>query len=111
AFALYLCERADDQRRRHPGRAADVPTFGAMLRLAAGDGGELKPHLQQLAQAPFLGPQARTAFSGLLSQADVTFASILGTFREPLNAWLNPVLDAATSGDDFRLDDLRRKRM
>lgn len=104
-FALYLFER----REQDP--AAENPTLGAVLRLASGDGGELKPYLQGLAQAPFLSPQARTAFSGLLSQADVTFASIIGSFREPLNPWLNPVLDAATGGDDFDLRDVRRKRM
>jgi len=105
AFTLYLFEWADH------GDDAPTPTLGEVLRLASGDGGELRPYLQTLAAAPFLGAQARTAFAGLLSQADVTFASIIGTFREPLNAWLNPVLDAATSGDDFRLDDMRRRRM
>ncbi len=101
-FALYLFERhAHD-------RSAEKPTLGAVLRLASGDGGELKPYLQKLVEAPFLSSQARTAFAGLLSQADVTFASIIGSFREPLNPWLNPVLDAATSADDFRLDDVRR---
>ena len=109
AFALYLFERRDHEERLH-GETA-TPTLGALLRLSAGDGGELRPWLQALSQADFLGQQARTAFSGLLSQADVTFASIMGSFREPLNAWLNPVLDAATSGDDFRLDDVRRRRM
>ena len=54
---------------------------------------------------------ARSAFANLLSQAAETFASILGTFKEPLNAWLNPVLDAATSADDFLLTDVRKKRM
>src|SRR3546814_692412 len=39
------------------------------------------------------------------------FASIMGSFREPLNAWINPVLDAATSDNDFLLTDLRKKRM
>ena len=110
AFALYLFERRDHATRLDPDAVA-TPTLGALLRLSAGDGGELRPWLQALSQAPFLGQQARTAFSGLLSQADVTFASIMGSFREPLNAWLNPVLDAATSGDDFRLDDVRRRRM
>ncbi len=51
------------------------------------------------------------AFANLLSQADVTFSSIMGTFKEPLNAWINPVLDAATSGNDFLLTDLRKKKM
>ncbi|WP_255470386.1 type IV secretory system conjugative DNA transfer family protein [Pseudoxanthomonas sp. 3HH-4] len=105
AFSLYLFERYD----RDP--SAEPPTLGAVLRLASGDGGELKPYLQKLVQAPFLSSHAQTAFAGLLSQADVTFASIIGSFREPLNPWLNPVLDAATSADDFRLDDVRKRRM
>ena len=105
AFALYLFERHEHDH------TTEKPTLGAVLRLASGDGGELKPYLQKLVEAPFLSQQSRTAFSGLLSQADVTFASIIGSFREPLNPWLNPVLDAATSEDDFRLDDVRRRRM
>src|SRR3546814_6011145 len=51
------------------------------------------------------------AFANLLSQAEETFASIMGSFREPLNAWINPVLDAATSDNDFLLNDLRKKKM
>ena len=105
AFSLYLFERHEQDR------SAEKPTLGAVLRVASGDGGELKPYLQKLVQAPFLSSHAQTAFAGLLSQADVTFASIIGSFREPLNPWLNPVLDAATSADDFRLDDVRRRRM
>jgi type IV secretion system protein VirD4 len=105
AFSLYLFERYEQDR------SAEKPTLGAVLRVASGDGGELKPYLQKLVQAPFLSSHAQTAFAGLLSQADVTFASIIGSFREPLNPWLNPVLDAATSADDFRLDDVRRRRM
>ena len=40
-----------------------------------------------------------------------TFGSIMGTFKEPLNPWLNPVIDAATSADDFLLTDVRKKKM
>lgn len=105
AFSLYVFERHGHDY------AVERPTLGAILRVASGDGGELKPYLQKLIEAPFLSAQTRTAFAGLLSQADVTFASIIGSFREPLNPWLNPVLDAATSADDFRLDDVRRRRM
>lgn len=108
AFTLYLFEEADAEK--DPDKVK-VPTLGGVLRLVSGDGGELKPYLQKLTEAPFISDQTRTAFAGLLSQADVTFASIIGSFREPLNPWLNPVLDAATSADDFRLDDVRRKRM
>src|SRR5690606_24046952 len=112
AFSLYLFETRDAALRQGaaPG-SLSCPTLGAVLRLSSGDGGELKPYLQRLLGEPGLGEHTRTAFAGLLSQADVTFASIMGSFREPLNPWLNPVLDAATSGDDFSLEDLRRRRM
>lgn len=107
ALTLYLFDKAD-----HEGDAAEVPTLGGVYRLSSDTKGqELKPYLESLSRAPFLGTHARTAFSGLLSQADVTFASIVGTFKEPLNAWINPVLDAATSTDDFRLDDVRKRKM
>lgn len=111
AFALYAFESRDHERRAGFPGATGAPTLGMVYRLSSGEGGDLKAWLRALSQAEFLSPNARTAFANLLSQADETFASILGTLKEPLNAWLNPVLDAATSGDDFRLDDVRRKRM
>lgn len=111
AFSLYLFESWEEEvRAGFP--FATAPTLGAIYRLSSGDGkSELKSYLQGLAQRPFLSGNARSAFANLLSQAEETFASILGTFKEPLNPWLNPVLDAATSGDDFLLTDLRKKRM
>ena len=110
AFALYLFECRDDAiASGFP--SVTTPTLGAVYRLSSGDGGDLKAHLSGLAQQSFLSDNARTAFATLLSQAEETFASIIGSFKEPLNAWVNPVLDAATAGDDFLLTDLRRKRM
>ena len=35
----------------------------------------------------------------------------MGSFNAPLTAWADPVLDAATSADDFLLTDVRKKRM
>lgn len=110
AFSLYLFENWDEERELgFP--LSTYPSLGAIYRLSSGDGGDARKFLQQLSQRGFLGSQARTAFSNLLSQADETFASIMGTFKEPLNAWINPVLDAATSGDDFLLTDVRKKKM
>ncbi|UHQ25205.1 type IV secretory system conjugative DNA transfer family protein [Lysobacter sp. 5GHs7-4] len=111
AFTLYLFEAFEEENKiGFP--FASPPTLGAVYRLSSGDGkSELKPYLQGLAQRPFLSDNARSAFANMLSQADETFASILGTFKEPLNPWINPVLDAATSADDFLLTDLRKKRM
>jgi len=111
AFTLYLFEVWEEERKAgFP--FAKMPTFGAVYRISSGDGkSELKSYLEELAKRPFLSSNARSAFANLLSQANETFASILGTFKEPLNPWLNPVLDAATSEDDFLLTDLRKKRM
>lgn len=110
AFALYLFDRHDfDRTCGFPG--AGTPTLGAVYRLASGAGTDLREHLHGLSQQAFLGSAARMAFATLLSQADETFASIIGSFKEPLNPWINPVLDAATSGNDFLLTDLRRRRM
>lgn len=110
AFALYLFDKdvlARSQGFPHSRR----PTLGAIYRLSSGDGTPLKAYLQGLAGREFLSDPGRHAFANLLSQADETFASIMGTLKEPLNAWINPVLDAVTSDDDFLLTDLRKKRM
>ncbi len=112
AFALYLFEDYDALRKQDaPPQLMQVPTLGAIYRLSSGDGTELKSYLQKRAQSPFLSAHARTAFANLLSQAEETFSSILGTFKEPLNAFINPVLDAATSDNDFLLTDVRKRRM
>jgi type IV secretion system protein VirD4 len=110
AFALYLFENLDEEQALgYP--FSRYPTLGTIYRLSSGDGSDLKAFLKTLSTRKFLSANARTAFANMLSQADETFASIMGTFKEPLNAWINPVLDAATSGDDFVLTDVRRKRM
>jgi type IV secretion system protein VirD4 len=111
AFALYLFENRDDALGSGFPVDMGAPSLGAVWRLSTGDGIEQRAHVQRLASTPFLGSHARAAFANLLSLADETFASVLGSLREPLNAWINPVLDAATSGDDFLLTDVRRRRM
>jgi type IV secretion system protein VirD4 len=111
AFSLYLFENWDDMKNMGFPGANIAPTLGAIYRLSSGDGTDLKPYLKALATKPFLSGNARSAFANMLSQADETFASIMGTFKEPLNAWINPILDAATSADDFLLTDVRKKKM
>ncbi|HJR73826.1 MAG TPA: type IV secretory system conjugative DNA transfer family protein [Luteimonas sp.] len=112
AFALYLYENYDDQREQgFPPSLQRFPTLGAILRLACGDGRNLKDYLTGLAEARFLSASAKVAFAGLLSQEKETFASIMGTLREPLNPFVSPIMDAATSGNDFRLNEVRKKPM
>ncbi|MBB6365524.1 type IV secretion system protein VirD4 [Xanthomonas sacchari] len=111
AFSLYLFENWDDERNIGFPGGLGTPTLGAIYRLSSGDGTDLKKYLKSLSERRFLSGNAKSAFSNLLSQADETFASIMGTLKEPLNAWINPVLDAATSDNDFLLNDLRKKKM
>lgn len=112
AFALYLFERWEhDEHRKLPGKFRIRRTLGQIYQLSSGDGTDLRKFYEGLAQEPYLSGNAQNAFSNLLSQAAETFSSILGSFKEPLNAWINPVLDAATSADDFLLTDVRKKKM
>ncbi|SFR90224.1 type IV secretion system protein VirD4 [Dyella sp. OK004] len=112
AFTLYMFEKWEhDEKKGFPLMLRDKPTLGMVYRLSSGDGTDLRQLYQMMSQQPFLSGHAQSAFANLLSQANETFASILGTFKEPLNAWINPVLDAATSEDDFLLTDVRKKRM
>lgn len=111
AFALYAFEQADYLAEQFDA-PYECPTMGGLYRLSSGrQGQDIKAYLAELASWPHLGPSARTAFATLLGQANETFASIMGTFKEPLNPWLNPVVDAATSGNDFDLRDVRKKKM
>lgn len=112
AFTLFLFGKWDDDEKNGiPLQLRNKPTLGAVYRLSSGDGSDLRQLYQLLAQQTFLDGNAQAAFANLLSHANETFASILGTFKEPLNAWINPVLDAATSEDDFLLTDVRKKKM
>jgi len=112
AFTLYLCEKWEhDTKNGLPEILRVKPTLGMVYRLSSGDGTDLRELYTRLSKEPFLSGNAQSAFANLLSQANETFASILGTFKEPLNAWINPVLDAATSEDDFLLTDVRKKKM
>ncbi len=109
AFALYLFENCDDEKRS--GLPTATPTLGDIYRISTGDGSDLREYLIRLSSRSFLSSDAKAAFANLTSQVEETFASIIGSFKEPLNPWLNPVLDAATSANDFDLNDIRKKKM
>lgn len=115
AFSLYCYDEYENLKSDFPSDDSfnnDPPcTLGKLYRLASGNGMELKEYFKQLAELDYLSPATKTAFSGLISQEKETFGSIMGTFKEPLNPWINPVIDAATSADDFLLTDVRKKKM
>ena len=58
-----------------------------------------------------LSSQCVRSLYDVIDLAPVTASSIRKTFTSRLDLWLNPILDWATSGNDFDLRELRSKRM
>src|ERR1700734_229141 len=58
-----------------------------------------------------LSSQCVRALYDVIDLAPVTASSIRKTFTSRLDLWLNPILDAATSDNDFDLRELRSKRL
>src|SRR5206468_4409962 len=94
----------------------DLPrTIGEMLRQASGKGLPFKEHFKRVIAQRHKDNQPLShdcvdALERLFSSSDNTLTSIVATFNAPLTIFADAVVDAATSTDDFRLDDLRRRR-
>ena len=58
-----------------------------------------------------LSPQCVRALYDVIDLAPVTASSIRKTFTSRLDLWLNPILDWATSDNDFDLRELRAQRI
>lgn len=105
ALGLYLLETPELPR-----------TIGEMLRQSSGKGRPLKDHLaaaikQRAEDGQPLTDECADALQRLLSNSENTLSSIVATFNAPLIIFADAVVDAATSADDFRLEDVRRRRM
>jgi type IV secretion system protein VirD4 len=107
AVVLYLLETPGLPR-----------TMGEVLRQGSGLGGPLVDHFKALiadreAKGKPLSQPCNLAFNRFFSNAksDNTLGGIISSFTGPLTTWSNPLVDAATSADDFDLRDLRKKRM
>jgi len=91
-------------------------TVGEMLRQSSGKGRSLKDHLSGLIahrrdSGQPLSDECTDALQRLLSNSENTLSSVVATFNAPLTIFADAVVDAATSADDFRLEDVRRRRM
>ena len=91
-------------------------TVGEMLRQSSGKGQSLKDHLsgaidQRVKAGHPLSDECTDALQRLLSNSENTLSSIVSTFNAPLTIFSDAIVDAATSVDDFRLEDLRRQRL
>ncbi len=113
-IALLLCEWRDARRA---GKGASIPdypvTIGEVLRQSSGNGMPVKSYLQRalVQHRGLLSGSCVDALNRFLSNDDKVLASILATFHAPLTIWANPIVDAATSANDFDLRDVRRRQM
>lgn len=104
-LGLYLLETPELPR-----------TIGEMLRQSSGKGQPLKDHLaavirQRQEHGNPLTDECADALLRLLSNSENTLSSIVATFNAPLVIFADAVVDAATSADEFQLEDVRRRRM
>jgi type IV secretion system protein VirD4 len=87
---------------RRQGMASDDEGFGAhWKRIVQG---------RQSGKFP-LSAECVRALYDVIDLAPVTASSVRKTFTSRLDLWANPLLDRATSGDDFDLRNLRKKPM
>ncbi|MFM0210061.1 type IV secretory system conjugative DNA transfer family protein [Paraburkholderia sediminicola] len=111
---LLLCEWRDAKRAAKGASIPDYPvTMGEVLRQSSGNGMPVKAYLQRalVQHRDLLSGPCIDALNRFLSNDDKVLASILATFHAPLTIWANPIVDAATSANDFDLRDVRRRRM
>jgi type IV secretion system protein VirD4 len=92
-------------------------TIGEVLRRSHGDG-RPREFWQTVVDERLtadrleeLSEDCLNALRQFVSNSDNTLTSILSTFNAPLGIFANPMVDAATSRDDFDLRDVRRRRM
>jgi len=91
-------------------------SIGEMLRQSSGKGRSLKDHLsglikQRREDGKAFSDECVDALQRLLSNSENTLSSVVATFNAPLTIFADAVVDAATSANDFRLEDVRRRRM
>ncbi|KWF06408.1 type IV secretory system conjugative DNA transfer family protein [Burkholderia pseudomultivorans] len=113
-IVLLLSEWRDARRAGEGESIPDYPvTMGEVLRQSSGRGMPVKAYLQRalVQHRGLLSGACVDALNRFLSNDDKVLASILATFHAPLTIWANPIVDAATSTNDFDLRDVRRRRM
>ncbi len=105
-LALYVFETPGTQR-----------TFGEIVRqIMYGEGESVGEHWKEIieerdASDNPLSPACKAALYDFIYTSGNTQSSIRKTFTAKLELWLNPLVDAATSGDSFDLRDFRRRRI
>lgn len=93
-----------------------VVTLGQVLResLTDGDGSEYFASAindRAAGSNALSGACVRALNSYISISSENTRAGVMTSFRSRLELWMNPLVDAATSANDFDLRDVRKRRM
>lgn len=111
AVASYLFDVHAQHVERHGTKVAEPhhPTLGDIYRLLSGGEGNLREFLQSLMERPYVQASTRLGLANVAGLAEETFTSVIAMTQSPLLIMANPIVDAATSRNDFWLHDLRRQ--
>lgn len=87
-------------------------TLAELFRQGSGYDKPVREHIQEILDAnPKLSRSCRDALNRFNSSPDESFGNIKSSFDAPLLPLANPLVEMATSTSDFRLADVRKKRM
>lgn len=92
------------------------PTIGEILRQGSGKGLAIEEYIKQVmaqrtASNRPLSNTCRDTLNRFLNSGEQALKGVHATFSASLTPWANAVIDKATSGDDFSLRDVRRKKV
>jgi type IV secretion system protein VirD4 len=86
-------------------------TIGEILRQGTGYGKALKDHLEAMLASKEYSSSCKSYLGRFLSNSEDVLKNILSSFFAPLQIWESPLIDNATSANDFDLAQLRKKKM
>ena len=103
-LCLYLIETEED--------TGITPTLSAMLQLSTPATGEpLADWIKKAVNDPDLSRECKNNLLSYAGNTGATASGIVSSFLAPLSVFSDPMVAAATSGDDFDLRQVRRQRM
>ena len=113
-LGMYLIETENDRDLKD---YTQRTTLSNLMRLTVPLDGRTLPewirdtveHCQTMGKP--LSSQCKTLLLGFANEDNKTGANILSSMNAPMALFLDPVVEAATSADDFRLDEVRKKPM
>mgnify|MGYP003701387185 CR=1 FL=1 len=117
-FAGLLMYMVETENERDLSLPENKTTLANLFRMTTPANGKTlgewikeEVELRSLQPHTALSPNCRSLLLGFANGNAKTGADILATLIAPLGIFIDPAVEAATSGDDFYLDEVRTKRM